>query len=287
MLNLKNLTLALFASFLMSQSAQATRIQVGWFFDANNDTSVAALSQTVTLSNGLMFDVDVTITSPQVGGVVDTSAGDGIAVGSGTNIDTDPEVINFALTINNVTNGASGYTRFIQSSTFEYIGTRDAVSGADRGSLSGGSLSGTANWVDANTSPPDFYGHQTSAQLFGGGAWEQGFFLNTSGGGQQTGPYNVSAGFNLPQVESGLSNGANFGVPVTSFSHSFVADPSGSYRLDGLVVEVFANPEPSSMLLGLVAALMGMICFGWRRTLQLIGIGKKKEAPAVSLSTMS
>ena len=282
MLNLKNLTFALLASFLLSQPAHATRIQVGWFFDANNNTSVANLSQTVTLSNGLMFDVDIAITSLQ-GAVVDTSTGAGIAVGAGTNIDTDPEVINFNLTINNVTNGTSGYTRFIRSSTFEYIGTSDATASADRGSLSGGSLSGTANWIDANSPPPDFYGHRTSPQLFGGAAWEDGYFLNTSGGGQQTGPFNVSAGFNLPQVESGLSNGANFGVPVTSFSHSYVADPLGSYRLNGLVVEVFANPEPSSMLLGLVAALMGMICIGWRRTLQLFGIGEKKDRQPVSV----
>ena len=250
-------TLILLTSVVLAPVSEATLIQAGWFFDGNDNVAVGTLSQTVTAAGGnVTFDFDVTITSSSGNDVIDTSSGDGISSTAGANLAVG-EDITFAVSISNVVQNGP-HRILLDNLSFRFLGTENANGSASAGTLTTPAGSSGTSWIDANGPGSDFGGHLPGVTLFGG-LDVDGFRVNTSTGNQTPGNFNVQAGFDIPR--SNITNGGLFGTPVTLFSHT--VDAGTFTRLNDLVVQIRATPEPSSIALGLVALGFGGVV--WRR----------------------
>jgi hypothetical protein len=255
-------TVLLLAVILLAPTTQATLIQAGWFFDGNNDNDMSSISQTVTAANGnITFDIDVTISSIS-GTVVDTSniAGPvnqqaGLGIGAGNNV-TAGQTVTFAVSLSNIVqNGPHRIS--LQDLTFRFLGIEAGNGIASEGTLVTPAGSSGTSWQDAN-SASNFNGHLPLVTTYGTGLTDA-FFVNTSTGLQSTGNFDTQSGFDIPR--SNITNGAPYASRfVTTFSHTTDAN---QFRLNDLVVEVRATPEPSSIVLGLVALGFGGVV--WRR----------------------
>ena len=227
--------------------SEATLIQAGWFFDGNDNASVGTLSQTVTAANGnVTFDFDVTITSSTGNPVIDTSSGNGISSTAGANLAVG-ETLTYNVAISNVVQNGP-HRVFLEDLSFRFLGTENAISNGSSGTLNTPAGSSGTSYTDANGagggSGSDFNGHIPGSVTYGGfgGASAEGFFVNTGTPGQTTGFFTGQAGFDIPR--SNITNGGAFGTPITTFSHT--VDAGTFTRLNDLVVEVRATPEPVS-----------------------------------------
>lgn len=242
----------------LTATSEATLIQAGFFFDANDGADVSTISQTVTAANGnITFNFDVAI-SVNGGAAFDSTAGAGIAGTAGGNLTTG-DVVTYSLSISGITQNGPHLIN-LQDLSFRFLGTDTANATADTGRLDTGGA-GTATWADANGPGSDFSGHLPGGTTYGGGATD-GFFVRRSTGVQQTGAFDVQAGFDIPRTA--IWNGAPYGTPIVSFSQTVLGGAFSIYRLDDLVVQVHATPEPTSFALGFVALLSGGGAV-WRR----------------------
>jgi hypothetical protein len=258
-----NITLIFVAVVACTPKSEATLITAGWFFDQNDDSAVTSLTQTITAANGnITFDINVSITSTS-GTVVDTSNVTGpanqmfgLGVGAGNNIAVGQQV-DFSVSVSNVVQNGP-YRINLQDLSFRFLGVEAGNGVGSSGRLITPAGSSGTNWTDANGPHPPgtgFNGLLPFTTMFNN--TNNGFYV--TGGVQQAGNFNVQSGFDIPR--SNVTNGGTFGTPVTSFSHLTTA---GSYRLNDLVVQVRATPEPTSFALGFVALLSGGGVF-WRR----------------------
>ncbi len=244
-------TFVLLTVAALSSTSEATLIQAGFFFDADDGVDVSTISQTVTAANGnITFNFDVAI-SINGGAAFDSTAGNGIADSAGGNLTTG-DVVTYSVSISGVVQNGPHRIN-LQDLSFRFLGTDAANAGADTGRVATGHA-GTATWADANGPGSDFSGHLPGVTTYGGGA-TNGFFFRRSTGVQQTGNFDVQAGFDIPRTA--IWNGAPFGTPIVSFTQTVLGGAGSIYRLDDLVVQVHATPEPTSFALGFVALLSG------------------------------
>ncbi len=135
------------------------------------------------------------------------------------------EFITFTLSVINVS--TTGPNHVINTPTFTIAETA-LVSPGDEGKFSGFGNGFVYQWDGDGTD--DFTGHDADTPAVG------------------------SARFRLQRMNSD--------VPLTSFRQDAVA---GAFLFQSISMSVLVNPEPSSFMLGLVAAMIGLGCYVWRR----------------------
>lgn len=265
------------ALFLPSQQASARIISAAFFFNANDNSDQSSVSRTVSVGaidgQGLTFDFDLSITS-NTGNVVDTSSGLGLSSNAGSALGAG-DSLTFSVGISNVSSVGSFNLDF-DSLTLAFVGTVAATAADDAGTVT--TVAGSQSWSDIDDGA-DFSGHISppDSRAYGGSLLSNGANTSQWEGGQGFWQYSNpgttdinntviirNAGFDVQ--ETYVASGGGSGVPVTTFTHAITG---GSSFVTSVVVQVTANPEPSSIFLGLLILCLAFWKFGWRRLLSM------------------
>lgn len=247
--------LSLVFCFTGVNEAKATLISELFEFTGSGN-AVTTVTQTVTAnvwgSQVIQFDLNLTVADALGGTVFDTSQGPGLSLSSTGGLQAGDE-LQFSVTLTGFDNDFDGDGRRVtlEDLTFKYIGTSFANGSASSGTLVTPVFTpGSSDWTDANLGPPQFLGHTPGGRNF-------------TDGQSPGGNFNVTAGFDIPYTNA--ANGGSSNALITNFSHQTTASFNPGYTLNNIVVQVRANPEPSSLLLGLLPASVAMMRRGGRR----------------------
>ncbi|QDV69514.1 hypothetical protein Poly24_32300 [Rosistilla carotiformis] len=259
--------LSLVLCFASTNEAKATLISELFQFNAPvGDPIITTVTHTVTANvwgtQVIRFDLNLTVTDALGGNVYDTSRGDGLSLTPGGGLQAGDE-LQFSVTLSNFDGDfdGNGDNVTLGGLTFKYLGTEFANGSASEGTVVTPSfVAGSSDWKQANLGPPQFLGHTPGGRNFKTG--------QTPGGN-----FNVTPGFDLQYTNA--ANGGSSNTLITSFSHITTASYSPGSTLNNIVVQVRANPEPSSLLLGLLPASVAMMRSGGRRKIKSFFSRKK------------
>ncbi|QDS88885.1 hypothetical protein EC9_30800 [Rosistilla ulvae] len=258
--------LPLVLCFAGTNEAKATLISELFEFNANNNSVVTTVTQTVTAnvwgSQVIQFDLNLTVTDALGGSVFDTSTGNGLSLASGGGLQVGDN-LGFSVTLTGFDGDfdGDGGNVTLGGLNIKYLGTWLATGNASSGTVVTPAFTpGSSDWTDANLGPPQFLGHTPGGR---------NFVTGQSPGGN----FNVSSGFDIPYTNA--ANGGSSNALITSLSHVTTGSFDPGYTLNQVVVQVRANPEPSSLLLGLLPASVAMMRSGGRRKIKSFFSRKK------------
>ena len=264
---------------LVASTSNAAVIFGSLTFNAKDGSTIAApVTQTVSATaGGRSFDLTFEVTiSTSSGTIVESTANPvgGLAVASGVGSDNHfsaGEDLTFSLALTGVS-AADTWAPLTDTLSFSYIQFVSASDASDEGTIATPNLT---SWTNASTGP-DFTGHviPSGAVTFGGntdspaGTGGIGFTSSTSGGGVTSGAtFGVNTGVDIKE-----SNG---GFAATSFTIRNPSGATGNYLIQSVGFQVTANPEPSSLALGVVACGLCVTPAGRRR---LRGLVKRQKS---------